>query len=215
MLVDILYVCLAVSLVTVVGSSAQWWVVSLYVAVSAAVAFSPVGIAMGLVLYLVTFLSASRGESSRWIKAVVIGISVNLMFHSHLDIVFGLASLLGLISNCLLLYFGLKVAAISINAVRKKMLVGLSVFATIFLGLFLALLMAKDPLRNGSHSGRSQPASCRRGTTKCQFFTIVAEALNCAVSVRPGKTPRCQRKSGLGGDSRPEETLDSDSRGNE
>ena len=162
-LVDILYVCLAVSLVVLVGSNAQWWVISLYVAVSAAVAFSPVGIAMGLVLYLVTFLSASRGESSRWIKAVVIGISVNLMFHSHLDIVFGLASLLGLISNCLLLYFGLKVAAISINAVRKKMLVGLSVFATIFLGLFLALLMAKDPLRNGSHSVRAGIAAVNQG----------------------------------------------------
>ena len=162
-LVDILYVCLAVSLVVLIGSNAQWWVISLYVAVSAAVAFSPVGIAMGLVLYLVTFLSASRGELSRWIKAVVIGISVNLMFHSHLDIVFGLASLLGLISNCLLLYFGLKVAAISINAVRRKMLVGLSVFATIFLGLFLALLMAKDPLRNGSHSVRAGIAAVNQG----------------------------------------------------
>ena len=73
-LVDILYVCLAVFFVILVGSNAEWWAISLYVAVSAAVAFSPVGIAVGLVLYLVTFLSTSRGESSRWIKAVVIGI---------------------------------------------------------------------------------------------------------------------------------------------
>jgi hypothetical protein len=162
-LADITYVLLAVSAIVVISSRVHWWVISLYVAVSAVMAFSLVGIAVGLVLYLVTFLSASHGEASRWMKAVVIGISINLMFHSHLSSVFGLASFLGLASNGLLFYSGLKFAAISINATRKKMLVGLSVFATIFLGLFLALLLAKEPLRNGSHSVRAGIAAVNQG----------------------------------------------------
>ena len=162
-LADIAYVFLAVLAIIVISSRVHWWVISLYVAVSAVMAFSPVGIAVGLVLYLVTFLSASHGESSRWMKAVVIGISINLMFHSQLSSVFGLASFLGLISNCLLFYTGLKVAEVAVELTRGKVLAVFGVFTTIFLGLCFALLMAIEPLRNGSHSVRAGIAAINQG----------------------------------------------------
>ena len=160
---DILYVFLGVFVVVFFSSHVQWWIILLYVATAVAMSFSVVGIAIGLVLYLATFIGVSQGESKRWMKAIVIGTAVNLMLYSSWTSVFGLSSLVGLASSALLVWIGLKAGSIVIGVTRKKVVVAVSVFASALFGLCFALLIAKDPLTNGNQLVRAGIAAVNQG----------------------------------------------------
>ena len=160
---DVAYVFISVVAVVLIGSYSKWWMISLYVVIATAMAFSIVAVAIGVVLYLVTFVGTSQGESKRWMKAIVIGISINLMFYSRWSEIFGLTSFIGLASNTVLLLFGLRAGSIAIEVTRKKVLVASSVFASVLFGLCLALLMAKEPLTNGNQLVRAGIAAVNQG----------------------------------------------------
>lgn len=79
-LADAFYSILCVTIVVFVGMRAQWWMIAIHIAIATALAFSTTGLVVGGCLYLVTFFYSSREGSSRLIKGIVIGGSVNLMF---------------------------------------------------------------------------------------------------------------------------------------
>jgi len=96
--VDVLYSVVAVTIVVLIGSRAPWWVITLHIAVAAAMTFSTTGVLVGGALYLVTLVYSSRAESSRLMKSALVGASVNLMFYSQWAEVFGVSSLVGAIA---------------------------------------------------------------------------------------------------------------------
>ena len=70
---DVLYSVVAVTTVVLIGSRAPWWVITLHIAIAAAMTFSTTGVLVGGALYLVTLIYSSRAESSRSMKAAVVG----------------------------------------------------------------------------------------------------------------------------------------------
>ena len=160
---DVLYSVVAVMTVVLIGSRAPWWVIALHIAVAAAMTFSTTGVLVGGALYLVTLIYSSRAESSRLMKAAVVGASVNLMFHSQWAEVFGVSSLVGIaacVAFCLIVF---KTNSAMFKVTRNKVVAVCSVFAVALLGLCLALLMAKAPLTNGNRLAREGIAALNQG----------------------------------------------------
>lgn len=161
--VDIPYVVFAVTTIVLICSRAPWWVISVHVTIAAVMAFSLTSIVIGAALYLVAYSQASEEESTRWIKAAVIGVSLNMMFYSQWTNAFGLSSFVGLASNAVFLAMGLKASSLAIDLTRRKVVVGISVFAASLLGLCFAVLMAKEPLTKGNRLVQEGIAAVNQG----------------------------------------------------
>jgi hypothetical protein len=160
---DVLYSVVAVMTVVLIGSRAPWWVIALHIAVAAAMTFSTTGVLIGGALYLVTLIYSSRAESSRLMKAAVVGASVNLMFHSQWAEVFGVSSLVGIVACGAFCLFVFKTNSAMFKVTRNKVVAVCSVFAVALIGLCIALLMAKAPLTNGNRLAREGIAALNQG----------------------------------------------------
>jgi hypothetical protein len=160
---DVLYSVVAVTTVVLIGSRAPWWVITLHIAVAAAMTSSTTGVLVGGALYLVTLIYSSRAESSRLMKAAVVGASVNLMFYSQWAEVFGVSSLVGIVACGAFCLFVFKTDSAMFKVTRNKAVAVCSVFAVALLGLCLALLMAKAPLTNGNRLAREGIAALNQG----------------------------------------------------
>ena len=162
-LADAFYSILCVTIVVFVGMRAQWWMIAIHIAIATALAFSTIGLLVGGCLYLVTFFHSSREGSSRLIKGIVIGGSVNLMFYSQWTEVFGFSSFVALVSCSVFCLIVTKSDSAMFKVTRKKVISVTSLVLLSLLGLCLALLMAKEPLTKGNRLAHEGIAALNQG----------------------------------------------------
>jgi len=146
---------LAVAVVTWAAASAPWWAVAAIAGLSGAIALQPAWAALGFAAFIGGLYIGVKRRDYAELRAVVAGVALNVLLHSHLGMFFGLSSIIGLAAATALFVLGIRRRP---RAVRRPAWIGagcvagLAVLATA--GFALSVSSSASALRDGNRLAR-------------------------------------------------------------
>src|SRR5215218_4426755 len=146
-LVDALLVALTVGVVTWAGASAPWWTIVVVAGVAMVASADFLLAALALVAFVLALYVGVQKRNQPMLRAISVGLSLNVLAWAHLDGFFGLTAILGISAAILVFVFGIRrrpkrirrIAWIAAGAVGVTTLVAVA-------GLGLAAAQARTDL---------------------------------------------------------------------
>jgi len=149
-LVDALLLALSVGIVTWAGASAPWWAIVVVAGVAMVASADFVLAALALIAFLIALYIGVQKRNQPVLRAISVGLSLNVLAWAHLDGFFGLTAILGLAAAILVFVFGIRrrprrirrIAWIAAGVVGAATVVAVA-------GLGLAAAQARTDLEQG------------------------------------------------------------------